>query len=110
MELPPTSPSTRSAQERSPRQRRTPSIIMDKAPPYPCHYNGGQHWHVQCLVHSATLDVFFLLAVSQDKELHDGVIPIEIVRPDARSPKPSGQLRRITKENVTLVRNTRQGH
>ncbi|UYV80134.1 hypothetical protein LAZ67_18001802, partial [Cordylochernes scorpioides] len=32
----------------------------------------------------------------------------QIVRPDASSPKPSGQLRRITKESVNLVRNTRQ--
>ncbi|UYV80703.1 hypothetical protein LAZ67_19001448 [Cordylochernes scorpioides] len=30
------------------------------------------------------------------------------MRPNASSPKPSGQLRRITKESVTLVRNTRQ--
>ncbi|UYV78685.1 hypothetical protein LAZ67_16002386 [Cordylochernes scorpioides] len=32
----------------------------------------------------------------------------QIVRPDASSPKPSGQLRRTTKESVTHVRNTRQ--
>ncbi|UYV81189.1 hypothetical protein LAZ67_20000273, partial [Cordylochernes scorpioides] len=32
----------------------------------------------------------------------------QIVRPDASSPKPSGQLRRTTKEPVTHVRNTRQ--
>ncbi|UYV78963.1 hypothetical protein LAZ67_17000507 [Cordylochernes scorpioides] len=49
-----------------------------------------------------------ILAESQDKDLHDGMIPIEIVRPDASSPKPSGQLRRTTKESVTFVRNTRQ--
>ncbi|UYV80789.1 hypothetical protein LAZ67_19001744, partial [Cordylochernes scorpioides] len=32
----------------------------------------------------------------------------QIVRPDASSPKPPGQLRRTTKESVTHVRNTRQ--
>ncbi|UYV64583.1 hypothetical protein LAZ67_3001245 [Cordylochernes scorpioides] len=31
-----------------------------------------------------------------------------IVRSDASSPKPSGQLRRTTKESVTFVGNTRQ--
>ncbi|UYV81607.1 hypothetical protein LAZ67_20001685 [Cordylochernes scorpioides] len=43
MELPRTSSSTRSTQERSPCQSRTPSSIMDKTPPYPCRYCDVQH-------------------------------------------------------------------
>ncbi|UYV71982.1 hypothetical protein LAZ67_9001432 [Cordylochernes scorpioides] len=40
--------STKAAQQRSPRQSRTPSTAVDKTPPYPCRYCGGQHWHAQC--------------------------------------------------------------
>ncbi|UYV67135.1 hypothetical protein LAZ67_4004029 [Cordylochernes scorpioides] len=40
--------STKAAQQRSPRQSRTPSTTVDKTPPYPCRYCGGQHWHAQC--------------------------------------------------------------
>ncbi|UYV65964.1 hypothetical protein LAZ67_3006014 [Cordylochernes scorpioides] len=40
--------STKAAQQRSPRQSRAPSITVDKTPPYPCCYCGGQHWHAQC--------------------------------------------------------------
>ncbi|UYV70213.1 hypothetical protein LAZ67_7002212 [Cordylochernes scorpioides] len=50
---------------------------------------------------------YAVLAESQDKYLHD-MIHIENVRPDASSTKPSGQLRRTTKESVTFVANTRQ--
>ncbi|UYV78539.1 hypothetical protein LAZ67_16001936 [Cordylochernes scorpioides] len=39
--------STKAAQQRSPRQSRTPSTTVDKTPPYPCRYCGGQHWHAQ---------------------------------------------------------------
>ncbi|UYV60620.1 hypothetical protein LAZ67_1001681 [Cordylochernes scorpioides] len=47
MELPHTSSSTRSTKERPPCQSRTPSIIMDKTPPYPCRYCDVQHWYAQ---------------------------------------------------------------
>ncbi|UYV77060.1 ARIH1 [Cordylochernes scorpioides] len=40
--------STKAAQQRSPRQSRAPSTTVDKTPPYPCRYCGGQHWHAQC--------------------------------------------------------------
>ncbi|UYV61896.1 rpl10 [Cordylochernes scorpioides] len=40
--------STKTAQQRSPRQSRAPSTTVDKTPPYPCRYCGGQHWHAQC--------------------------------------------------------------
>ncbi|UYV73333.1 K02A2.6-like [Cordylochernes scorpioides] len=48
MELPRTSSSTRSTQERSPCQSRTPPAIMDKTPPSPYRYCDVQHcvWHV----------------------------------------------------------------
>ncbi|UYV65175.1 K02A2.6-like [Cordylochernes scorpioides] len=40
--------STKAAQQRSPRQSRASSTTVDKTPPYPCRYCGGQHWHAQC--------------------------------------------------------------
>ncbi|UYV70924.1 hypothetical protein LAZ67_8001121, partial [Cordylochernes scorpioides] len=40
--------STKAAQQRSPRQSRAPSTTVDKTPPYPCPYCGGQHWNAQC--------------------------------------------------------------
>ncbi|UYV65993.1 hypothetical protein LAZ67_3006087, partial [Cordylochernes scorpioides] len=40
--------STKAVQQRSPRQSREPSTTVDKTPPYPCRYCGGQHWHAQC--------------------------------------------------------------
>ncbi|UYV74504.1 hypothetical protein LAZ67_11003714 [Cordylochernes scorpioides] len=45
MELPRTSSSTRSTQERSPCQSRTPPAIMDKTPPSPYRYCDVQHWY-----------------------------------------------------------------